>query len=719
MYNNEIAQKVLALLSNNPDKMFHLRDIASLIHTKKHQYRVLKDTLASLANDGRITRQNKLFSAARKKETPEKSRWNAPRDEENRKSPKDGKVLEGWLDAGSLARDHSFAFVITDEGDVFVDVEDTMNAFHKDKVLVEAKYRRGKRLYGTITKIVERQRKQIVGDIQRLGKKWILQPDDPKIHMPFNIQDPENLSEGKKAVLDVQDWGDRVKSRKPSGKISEILGESGNPEIEILAVIRRYELPLEFPPQVLEQLEGIEEDFSDISSRKDFRAIKTITIDPASAKDYDDAISLEVTSYGWKLYVHIADVAHYIPIASPLFQEALQRGNSYYFPRRVIPMIPEKLSNRICSLRPNEDKMTMTVVTEFDNRGHILNQEAYESVIKSDARLTYEEVDDLYEGKEIDLSKELGDMILEMRKLSRVLSANRDAKGCLYFDLPEVEFVYDNEGYLKKLERSSETESHKVIENFMLVANEYVAGILTQKANNTMYRIHEDPEEDSVRQVISLIKVYGLKAKFHKNLNRTLQNVLSGIEDRDFHRVFDRMILRSLKKAKYTTEHKGHFGLAIPTYTHFTSPIRRLCDLIVHHQMKMHVFKGGKAKFRKNDLKKYADVASDREILADESEREVNRVSKLHFMKKHVGEEYSAIVIAVNRNNIIVELDDMPVIGVIPIAEMNGNFRLYEQYMRLIDEVAGRTVMLMDRMTVRLDKVTDDIYFSPVQEAKS
>ncbi len=706
MYNKEIADKIEKLLSENQNKLFRIKEIAGLIKTGKHQYRLLKDTLAAMAAEGRIIRQDKMFSG---KKTIHKSR--KLKTASKPKAP-GGKMIEGWFDAGSLARDHSFAFVISGEGDIFVDVEDTLNAFHKDKVLVETRYRRGKRMYGTVVKILERARKQIVGDIQKAGGNWILQPDDPKIHRTFRVLDPNGLEERKKAVLEVTDWGDRVKSRTPAGKITEILGESGSPEIEILAVIRRFDLPMSFPDAVIEQVEAITEDFSDIAHRQDFRNLPTITIDPASAKDYDDAISLVNTPGGWRLCVHIADVAHYVPIGSPVYIEAAMRGNSFYFPRRVIPMLPEKLSNRMCSLRPQEDKMTVTVVTDFDSDGRILKQQAFESVINSDARLTYEEVDELFDGREIDLSGDLCDMILEMRKLSRVLSKNRDEKGCLYFDLPEVEFVYDAEGYLKKLERSSETESHKVIENFMLIANEHVAEILTKAAKKTMYRIHEDPEEDAVRRVLSLIKVYGFKAKFHKNLNKTLQNVLSGIENKDFHRVFDRMILRSLKKAKYTIEHKGHFGLAIKTYTHFTSPIRRLCDLVVHHQLKQHVFTTAGGNFRQKEIERLANVASEREILADESEREVNRVSKLQFMKKHVGDEYEGIIIAVNRTNIIIELDDMPVIGVVPVTQLQGNFRLYEEYMRLIDENSGRSLKLMDRMKVRLERVTDDIYFT-------
>ncbi len=708
MYDKDIAQKIEKLLSENPNKLFRIKEIAGYIRTGKHQYHLLKDTLAALASDGRIIRQNKQFCG---KKTIHRSRKKTDQKQPDRKQS-GGKTLEGWFDAGSLARDHSFAFVITDDGDAFVDVEDTLNAFHKDKVLVEARYRRGKRLYGTVVKIVERARKQIVGDIQRVGGNWILQPDDPKIHRAFRILDPDGLQERKKAVLDVTDWGDRVKSRQPAGKIAEILGESGNPETEILAVIRRYGLPMSFPDDVLGQADAIKEDFSDIARRQDFRQLPTITIDPASAKDYDDAISLENLPHGWRLYVHIADVAHYVPIGSPVYTEATLRGNSFYFPKRVIPMLPEKLSNRVCSLRPQEDKMTVTVVSDFDNEGRILKQQVFESVTNSDARLTYEEVDELFDGKEIDLSNDLCEMIIEMRKLSRVLSKNRDAKGCLYFDLPEVEFVYDDEGYLHKLERSSETESHKVIENFMLIANEYVAETLTKSAKSTMYRIHEDPEEDAVRRTLSLIKVYGYKAKFHKNLNKTLQDVQSGIEEKDFHRVFDRMILRSLKKAKYTIEHKGHFGLAIKTYSHFTSPIRRLCDMVIHHQLKMHVFKTANGRFRQNELERLSGVASEREILADESEREVNRVSKLQFMKRHVGDEFSGIVIAVNRTNVIVELDDMPVIGVVPVTSLNGNYRLYEEYMRLLDESSTKSIKLMDRLNVRLERVTDDIYFT-------
>ncbi|MDY6914893.1 MAG: ribonuclease catalytic domain-containing protein, partial [Candidatus Cloacimonadota bacterium] len=260
------------------------------------------------------------------------------------------------------------------------------------------------------------------------------------------------------------------------------------------------------------------------------------------------------------------------------------RGNSYYFPQKVIPMLPEKISNKLCSLRPYEDKLTLTVKTVFDNNFQIKKQEVTESIIRSDARFSYEEIDKLFDGHDIDIEPELVEMLNNMRKLSKKLSKQRVKEGYLNFNLPDTEYLFDDEGNIVHLKRSKETDSHKLIENFMLVANEFIAKKLSHKP--TIYRVHEDPDEDRLYDLQNLLKFYRIKMKLNEDLNATLQAALNKMPNQKYHRVFDRMILRSMKKAHYDTKNNGHFGLAMQNYTHFTSPIRRLCDLVIHHQIK-------------------------------------------------------------------------------------------------------------------------------------
>ncbi|HPR18887.1 MAG TPA: VacB/RNase II family 3'-5' exoribonuclease, partial [Candidatus Cloacimonadota bacterium] len=447
---------------------------------------------------------------------------------------------------------------------------------------------------------------------------------------------------------------------------------AGDPDVEVLSVIKQYDLPLSFPEAVLNELQNLPEGISEneISGRKDLRELPTITIDPASAKDYDDAISLKKNADSFELYVHIADVAHYVKPGSELFKEAAKRGNSCYFPKRVIPMLPEKISNHICSLRPYEEKLTVTVYTKFDPEYKIVSQSAFESVIRSDARCNYDEIDEFFENKNSGLEASIQEMLSEMRKLSAFLQEKRKEQGYLYFDLPETEFVFDDDGHITDLQRSRETESHQLIENFMLIANEYVAKELS--SHPTIYRIHEEPDDEKMLSLAELMKKCSLKLNLKQNYNYALQELLESMPNPLYHRVFDRMILRNMKRAKYSVENAGHFGLAIKTYTHFTSPIRRLCDLIVHHQIKAQIRRRDNG-FSSSLLFDYAGVATEREQIADEAEREVDMKNKFIFMKKHLGEEYTGVIIGMKADGLIVELDRYPVTGIVEAASFKDD----------------------------------------------
>ena len=707
-YAGNLLADIKKTFEQHKDNRFTAINLADLLGLSHKFISEIQEVLLTLIEDKEIIKDKGKYYLP----------MNNVRTENTKISPPN--LMEGIFDATPLSRNYSYAFVRTSQGDFFVSSEDTLNAFHGDTVAIDPHFRKGKPDYCQIRRIVKRANPVLAGDLQTSGNKYYFICSNPKIHQWFEVIDIANASAGMKVMLQVTNWGNKGLSKQPSGKVIETLGLSGNPETELLAVIRQNGLPLEFPEHLITEIEALPEiiDTTELTKRKDFRNLTTFTIDPSSARDYDDAISIESTDNGWTLYVHIADVAHYIKPDSALFAECINRGNSYYFPRKVIPMLPEKLSNRICSLRQNEDKLTMTVVTKFDKQGIIKNQSLFESVITSNARLTYEEVDELFEGKQLDRDSAVIESLQSARQLSALLTEKRVKQGYLFFDLPETEYVYDEEGFVHQMNQSVETESHKLIENFMLVANQYVAEQLNSLSPVTMYRVHELPDMEKLERLSILLSAYGLSLNFRQDLNHSLQYLLMSFPDDTYHRVFDRLVLRSLKKAKYTVEHLPHFGLAINTYTHFTSPIRRLCDLVVHHLCKKYILHTSDYNFNRKQITHYAAVASEKEIIADEAEREIERVMNSIYMKKHVGEVFDGMITGMNSSSIFVQLNALPISGVIKISQLpKGKWIFNDTCMRYQNDRTNSYFQLMDTLSVQVMQVTDDVYLELVNES--
>ncbi len=703
MHNKEIENKVIKILSENTRNKYSLKELSKILKIKKHKYKELVHTLYNLLKEGRIELKNKKYYIKKyvKKE----------------KKIKTG-VFEGIFDASALSRDKSFAFVICEDFDVFVSSEDIKNSFDGDTVLVEVYQQRGKKRYGKILKIIKRKRDKIVGTIFRYKSKDILIPDNKKIHKDFKIVKTEQTYKtGDKAILKVDYWGNFEEGLLPYGKIEKILGKSGDPDVEILATIASMDLPLEFPKPVLKELKYINAKIEpkDIENRTDLRHLTTFTIDPESAKDYDDAVSLFDTGNGYILYVHIADVAHYVKPNGKLFKEAYNRGNSYYFPKMVIPMLPEKISNKICSLRPNEEKLAITVETHFDKDAAIIKQKVYESIIESDTRLTYKQVDELFEThKSNEIDPDIQTVLFEMRELSKKLTKKMIKRGYLSFYLPESEYFFDNKGQITDIKYSSETESHKLIENFMLIANEFIAKKLSY--HHTIYRIHELPDLNKVEEIRLLLLNYGIKTKSNKDMNKMFQDILKALPNHTYHIVFDRKILRSLKKAKYHTKNTGHFALSIPVYTHFTSPIRRFCDLVIHTQIK-DFLKKAPYRFEKSELIDFAKQATERENLADESEKEIDKKYKLIFMKTKLGEVYEGVITNIISTGIIVELEKYPISGIIPNSMLpEDRYTYYQNTMMLLGQRSGRVFKLTQKVKVLVAKVDNDIIFKMIYD---
>lgn len=704
MKNFNISEKLLLLWTRNHNKPLSYNEMVMAMNLTKKEKSLLSETLQALQTEGLIQKKSRKFNLIEAAQAP-------PEPESNGKL--NPKLLEGTFDATPLARDQSFAFVRTEKGDFFINSDDTLNAYHNDIVAIEPHYRRGKADYGFVRKIISRKNEKVTGDIRAANGRTIFICGNPKIHNWFEVSEAGSANEGDKVVLAVTNWGNPLLGKMPSGKVIEVLGPSGDPQVELLAVLHQYNLPLVFPDEVLAEAESVVAVISerDIASREDYRDLFTFTIDPSSAKDFDDAISLEKTAKGWRLYVHIADVSHYVRPGSAMFAEAAKRGNSFYFPKKVIPMLPEILSNKVCSLRPGEDKLTLTVVTEIDQHGSINRQWMTESVIKSDFRLSYDEVDDLFEGRATRFTDRLAEILNESRILSGLLSQQRLKAGYIFFDLPELEYEYDNEGLVKRFTLAEETESHRLIENFMLVANEYTAKKLLAVSPTSIYRIHEDPDPEKIEKLIELLSHYGISYYDRGSLNSSIQYLLQSLPNEDYHAVFDRVILRSMKKAKYATQHERHFGLGMETYTHFTSPIRRLCDLIIHCLCKTYIIKSGKFNFSSDQLTRHARNASEQELLADQAERDIERVYSMAYMRTLVGENYTGMVVSAKSGGAIVRLKQIPVNGMLKSAQFpSGHWRYYDKEMRFINTKNNSYIQLLDKVSVKIMDVSDDIY---------
>jgi ribonuclease R len=700
---NSLSTILLGFFNQHRTTSFSYEELCSELGVTNKSKQALKETLKHFITEGILSKKGHRYYLENKdhdRSSPTPSIANNP------------KLIEGIFDATPLARNYSYAFVRTTGGDYFCGSEDTLNAYHNDVVAIE-EVRKGRTRSCIIRKILKRANQQLAGDLVDSGGRILFVCSNPKIHNWFDVSDLAQARIGDKVILEVSNWGNPLNSKVPVGKVVEILGPSGDPQVELLAVIRQYGLPLDFPHEVITEAETIEIDPrpEDYRNRADFRDIYTFTIDPASAKDFDDAISIRTSESGWTLWVHIADVAKYVGIGSNLFSEAAVRGNSFYFPKKVIPMLPERISNRICSLRPDEEKLTISVVTEFNRKGKVASQRLVESVIRSNRRLSYEEVDSYFEGREQDFDNELRECLNSARELSGLLTKHRLASGYIFFDLPEIEFEYDNEGFVRRLNLAEETESHKLIENFMLVANEYVAEQLTKKAPCTIYRIHENPDPGKLDKLAETLHHYGLSLFQYDDVNRSLQALINSMPSQEYHAVFDRMILRSMKKAVYSTDHIRHFGLGMETYTHFTSPIRRLCDLVIHHLCKMYILKSESPALSKKQVSHFAQISSEQELQADAAERDIDRIYSNTYMRKRIGEHFNGMVIGANSNGLIVRLTEIPVSAILKPAYLHKYpWQYLDRQMRYVNKSTGDYYQLMDKVKVTVIDVSDDIY---------
>ena len=601
----------------------------------------------------------------------------------------------------------------SNDNDIYIPPESTLNAMNKDKILVRITVPsyNGKRASGEVVKILSPAKEGVVGTFDEGRGFGFVICDDKKINDIFIPKgSTKGAVTGSKVVVNI--------TKRPSpnkcaeGEVIEILGHKDDPGVDILSIIRQFDLPVDYPEDVYEQTEDMPEDITEaeIEGREDLRNIQTVTIDGDDSKDFDDAVSLDILENGnFLLGVHIADVSHYVTEGSPLDKEAYKRGTSVYLVDRVIPMIPHRLSNGICSLNPDTDRLTLSCIMEIDREGTVVNHKIVESVIHSNCRMTYTKVNNVIENNDPDQIKEYEEfvpMLRDMDKLRKILNNRRKLRGAVNFDFPEPKIILDSEGKvldIKPYERNSATN---LIEEFMLVCNETIAEDYYWQSIPFVFRNHDQPDEEKIEGLKKLISAFGYRIKGKGEIHpMEIQKLIEKVKDTPQEHIISRMVLRSMKQAKYQAENIGHFGLAAKFYCHFTSPIRRYPDLQIHRIIK-EVIEG---KLTENRIKHYDSMLSEiayhcstTERTSDDAERETDRLKMAQYMQEHIGEEYNGLISGVTSWGIYVELENT-VEGMVPLNEIDDDFYEYEEEnLRVVGRRTGKIYMLGDEVRVRV-----------------
>ena len=627
----------------------------------------------------------------------------------------------------SHAKGFGFVEIEGREEDLYIPEGKTGGAFHKDTVEVALlPESEGRRQEAQVVRIIARGMTQIVGTYDRVSENYgFVIPDNTKLAQDIFVpkEQSKGAMTGHKVVVDITDYGNERKS--PEGKVVEILGHINDPGVDIMSIVRNYELPVEFSVKIMNQVERVSQEVSeaDMAGRRDLRDVRMVTIDGEDAKDLDDAVSVTYEDGKYHLGVHIADVTNYVQENSALDREALNRGTSVYLVDRVIPMLPHALSNGICSLNQGVDRLALSCLMTVEPDGEISDYEICESVIRVDKRMSYTIVKELLEdGELVDREeqyaqyKELLPMFREMEKLAAILREKRRKRGSIDFDFPECKILLDKEGHptdIRPYERNVATD---IIEDFMLAANETVAQHFYWMEMPFVYRVHDMPDGERIRKLSAFINNFGL---YMKAVGRTgqktsgeevhpkeIQKLLAKIAGTPEEPMISRLALRSMKQAKYSTECTGHFGLACQFYCHFTSPIRRYPDLQIHRIIKEQLrgrLKEERIAHYREILPEVAKHSSETERRADEAERETDKLKKVEYMEERIGETYEGVISGITSWGIYVELPNT-VEGLVHVSKLTGDyFRYDESRYEMVGDATGKSYKLGMPVRVRVE----------------
>ncbi len=704
----EKREIVLALMKDKAYRPMKFKEMAGLLQVPKEERDALRLVLEDLIRDG-------------KAELSVHGRY---------------QLVNANLRTGTFSgTTRGFGFVLIDgEPDVFIGESDTKGARDKDKVQIAIKgdgsfSKNGKKREGVVLKILERGNDCVVGMFRMSGHKGFVIPDNQKFGSEIAIarEHTKGAVGGHKVVVKVTDFG--TGGRLPEGRIIEILGHVDDPGVDIMSVIRGNGLPVVFPPEVEREIADIPQEVSEEESRgrTDFRPLLTVTIDGEDAKDLDDAITIERTTDGYRLGVHIADVSHYVTERSPLDKEALTRGTSVYLVDRVIPMLPHTLSNGICSLNAGTDRLTLSCVMEIDKNGAVVSHKISEGIIRVDRRMSYTKVYELLQNPELEEElSEYGTQYVEMfqtmLELSDIIREKRVKRGSLDFDLPETKITLDAEGHPLEVRPYERNRAHMIIEDFMLIANETVAEEYFWMELPFLYRTHETPDEERIQKLRVFIRNFGYNVKLSNDEvhPKELQKLLDNIAGSEEELLISRLTLRSMKQAKYTTTCDGHFGLAAKYYTHFTSPIRRYPDLQIHRIIKENLhgkLNDKRIQHYQTILSEVAGQCSRTERRAEEAERETEKMKKAEYMLQFVGEQFTGVISGVSSWGIYVELPNT-VEGMVRMSELSDDYYIYDEpNYRMIGEhnhVEYRLGQKLDIVVTSVDPILHTVDFFPV-----
>ncbi|MGI8436026.1 MAG: ribonuclease R [Chthoniobacterales bacterium] len=704
-----LKQRILRLLAAPKYRPLDKTELAKQLDRKSGVRMNLNETLRELERDGEIARIRKNRYVL----------------------PSEADLVTGLLHVHQAG----YAFLTREnkpgEQDLFISAENTGTAMHGDRVVARitrdehnARAKGGHaRPEGRIIRILQRAHDTIVGTLQQSKNFFYVIPDDPRIvHNVYVGQAKQKLNArtGDKVVVRLENWESRHVN--PEGEIVEVLGASSAPGVDMLSIIRKYHLPLEFPRAVIEEAEEIPEtvERSLSEGREDLREQFIVTIDPDDARDFDDAINVErLPGGGWKLGVHIADVAAYVAPGSALDREALKRGNSVYLPDRVIPMLPERLSNGVCSLRPDVDRLTHSVFIQFSKDGRTRGCRFARTVIRSARRLTYREAFALLQKPPND---PLSERLHVAWELASFLRRRRFEAGSLDLDFPEVKVRLDEEGKPIRMERIENDESHQLIEEFMLAANEAVARELKNRLIPTVYRVHENPEPEKLAEYRELILSHGFRAG-DLTQRAELQRLLASFRGKPEEQALKVGLLKSLKRARYATQPLGHYGLAKNNYTHFTSPIRRYADLVVHRAL-ADLEQTRRARTDLSQLNSIAEHISTTERVAAEAEMDAVKMKKLEFFQRQLDAKdpqvFRALVLDVKNFGLVIELPEILLTGLIHISALTDDFYVFNSAQRkLIGRQSRRRFSIGDELKVlvaRVDAFKRQVDFALVED---